>query len=98
MTADSGVAYLINHAPGTQSNWFAGALIQRKIGRRFRLGLEVFHRSRPSLELPSSTGFNVGGSYDLDEHRHLLFCAGSGLLNRQQTDRASLYFSFQVTG
>jgi hypothetical protein len=97
-TANGGVAYLINHAPGAESNWFVGALIQRQIGQQLRLGLEVFHRSRPSPDLPSSTGFNVGGTYDLDKHHHLLFSAGCGLLNRQQTNKASLYFAYQITG
>jgi hypothetical protein len=61
------------------------------------LGAELFHRTRPSNDLPASTGFNVGTTFDFDEHHHLLLSVGEGLGQRQQTNKVSSYVAFQIT-
>jgi hypothetical protein len=45
----------------------------------------------------SSTGFNVGGFYNFDEHNHLLFSAGKGVRNAVQTNQVSSYVGYQYT-
>ena len=94
---DGGAGYWINHAAGSRNNWFAGALVQRRIDDRWVLGAEVFNRSRTAIDVPPTTGFNVGATFDFDEHRHLLLSAGEGLRNRQQTNRFSSYVALQFT-
>ena len=61
------------------------------------LGAELFHRTRPANDLPASTGFNVGVTFDFDEHHHLLLSVGEGLRHRQQTNMGSSYVAFQIT-
>jgi hypothetical protein len=96
-TIDGGLGYLINPASGSRNSWFAGVLAQRRISERMSLGVELFHRTRMANDLPASTGFNVGGTFDFDEHHHLLFSAGEGLRHRQQTNKGSSYVAFQIT-
>jgi hypothetical protein len=43
------------------------------------------------------TGFDVGATYDLSEHWHLLASAGSGLQNRHATNQFSYYLGLQWT-
>ncbi|HEV7577534.1 MAG TPA: transporter [Caldimonas sp.] len=96
-TVDGGLGYLINRASGSRDNWFAGVLVQRRVSERMSLGAELFHRTRPSNDLPASTGFNVGTTFDFDEHHHLLLSVGEGLGQRQQTNKVSSYVAFQIT-
>jgi len=44
-----------------------------------------------------TTGFNLGGQFDFDEHNHLLFSAGRGFQNAAQTNLLSWYLGRQVT-
>ena len=45
----------------------------------------------------ASTGFSLGGSYDFDEHNHLLFSGGTGLQNASQTNLGSWYLGWEIT-
>lgn len=48
-------------------------------------------------ENPSSTGFNLGSSYNFDEHNHLLFSASKGLQNAAERNGVSTYIGYQYT-
>ena len=96
-TVDAGGGYWINHAPDARDNWYAGWLIQRKMNERLVLGGELYHRSAETVGERGSTAFNLGATYGLDEHHHLLFSVGEGLRNRQLTNRLSAYAGYQIT-
>jgi hypothetical protein len=96
-TVDAGLGYLINRAPSSRDSWFAGGLVQRRVSGRLVLGSELFHRTRPSNGVPASTGFNVGATFDFDEHHRLLLSVGQGLRHRQETNKVSSYLAFQIT-
>lgn len=96
-TVDAGLGYLINRAPGSRDSWSAGDLVQRRISDRLVLGAELFHRTRPSNDLPASTDFNVAATFDLDEHHHLLLSGRGGLRHRQQTNTVSSYLALQIS-
>ena len=55
------------------------------------LGGEVFHTTGQTVGQGASTGLNVGGFYNIDEHNHLLFSVGKELQNAAQTNRVSSY-------
>jgi hypothetical protein len=61
------------------------------------LGAEIFHTTGQVVNQGASTGFNVGGFYNFDEHNHLLFSAGKGLQNAAETNRVSTYAGYQYT-
>jgi hypothetical protein len=77
-TTYGGGGYWINPGPGSRDYWFAGWLLQRQVTDRLALGAEVFHQTASLVGRDGSTGFNLGGQYDLSKHDHILFSAGRG--------------------
>ncbi len=101
-TTYGGGGYWINPGPGNKDYWFAGWLLQRQITDDFALGVEVFHQTAAMIGSKASSGFNVGGIYDLTEHDHLLFSAGQGGLQYAVNGAAAqnpftYYLGFQWT-
>ncbi|MGH6956171.1 MAG: hypothetical protein ACREEW_05850 [Caulobacteraceae bacterium] len=77
-TTYGGGGYWINPGPGNRNYWFVGWLLQRQVTKRLALGAEVFHQTANLVGRGGSTGFNIGGQYDLTDHDHLLFSMGRG--------------------
>ncbi len=96
-TSYGGGGYWINPGAGRRDYWFAGWLLQRQVSERLALGGELFHQTASTSLGGDSTGFNLGGVYDLSEHYHLLFSAGSGLKDAAETNRFSYYLGIQKT-
>ena len=98
-TTDVGGGYWINQSDslGDKDFWFVGWLLQRKITEQLTLGGEVFHQTADTVDGNDNTGFNLGGTYDFDEHNHLLFSAGRGFENASDTNLVSWYFGWEVT-
>jgi hypothetical protein len=93
-----GGGYWINPGPaGTKNYWFTGWLVQRQVIKPLVLGVEVFHQTADTTDGKDSTGFNVGGVYDFNEHTHLLFSGGKGLQNASATNKRSYYLALQWT-
>lgn len=92
-----GGGYWINHAVDTKNHWFFGWQLQRELSEHLTLGGEIFHSTEQVAGEGSSTGFNLGGAYNFDEHNHLLFSAGRGLTNAEKTNKFSSYVGYQVT-
>ncbi len=88
---------------GDRNYWYAGWTLQKKVTANLTLGGEIFYQTAGSVALPTNLpspdnlGFNLGGIYDLDEHNHLLFSAGRGLLHAPQTNLFSWYAAWQIT-
>ena len=92
-----GGGYWINPGPGNQNYWFVGWLLQRQVTENLALGGELFHQTADAIGGKDTSGFNLGGVYDLTEHYHLLFSAGRGLQNTTAKDEFSYYAGFQWT-
>lgn len=92
-----GGGYWINHADGARNHWFFGWQLQKDISEHLTLGGEIFHNTEQAIGQGSSTGFNLGGTYNFDEHNHVLFSAGRGLTNVNATNRFSSYLAYQWT-
>jgi hypothetical protein len=63
----------------------------------FFLGGEIYHQTATNILGKDSTGFNLGGVYDVDEHNHLLFSAGRAFQNANETNLCSWYLAWQIT-
>jgi hypothetical protein len=96
-TTYGGGGYWINPGAGNRNYWFAGWLLQRKVTDSLALGGELFHETASTIGGKDSSGFNLGGIYDITEHYHLLFSAGRGLQNVPATNEFSYYLGFQWT-
>jgi hypothetical protein len=95
-----GGGYWINHGGGTldQDYWFFGWLLQKQVTRQLALGGELFHQTAQTIGGKQTTGFNIGGVYDIDDRNHLLFSAGRALQNASSTNLLSWYLGYQITG
>jgi hypothetical protein len=98
-TTYGGGGYWINQDDqlGDKNYWFAGWLLQRKITDKLTLGGEIYHQTADTIIGKDTTGFNLGGSYDFDEHNHLLFSAGRAFEHAQETNLYSWYLAWQIT-
>ena len=98
-TTYGGGGYWINQDNnlGDKNYWYFGWLLQRKITDKLTLGGEIFHQTATNINSFESTGFNLGGSYDFDDHNHLLFSAGRGFQNASTTNLYSWYLGWQIT-
>lgn len=92
-----GGGYWINHATGAKNHWFLGWQLQKEISEHLTFGGEIFHSTESASGEGASTGFNLGGTYNFDEHNHLLFTAGHGLTNISTTNKFSSYAGYQWT-
>ena len=94
-TTYGGGGYWINQddSVGDTNYWFVGWLLQRKV----TLAGEIFHQTEDTLDGKDSTGFNFGGTFDFDEHNHLLFSAGRDFQNASDTNLISWYLGWEIT-
>jgi hypothetical protein len=98
-TTCGGGGYWLNRdeETGDKNYWFIGWLLQREITDQLTLGGEVFHQTADTIGGGASTGFSMGGTYDLDDHNHLLVSVGSGLQNPVETNLVSWYLGWELT-
>jgi len=94
--SNGGGGYWINHASDARNHWFFGWQLQKDISQHWMVGAEIFHNTEEKVDEGASTGFNIGVTYAIDEHNHLLFSAGRGLRNVQTTNQFSSYFGYQL--
>ena len=92
-----GGGYWINNGADNRNYWFVGWQAQYQVSEHVTLGAEIFHTTGQVADQGASTGFNVGGFYNFDEHNHLLFSAGKGVQNAAETNRVSSYAGYQYT-
>lgn len=92
-----GGGYWINTAPNATNHWFFGWQLQKDVSERLTLGGELYYSTEPTAGIGMSSGFNLGGIYNFDEQNHLLFSAGRGLANADDTNQFSFYFGYQLT-
>ena len=98
-TTYGGGGYWLNRddSLGDKNFWYTGWLLQRKITEKLTLGGEIYHQTASKVDGVDSTGFNLGGGYDLDEHNHLLFSAGHAFRHANETNQYSWYLGWQIT-
>jgi hypothetical protein len=77
-TTYGGGGYWINPGRGNRNYWFAGWLLQRQVTNKLAMGTEIFHQTASMVGRGQTTGFSIGGIYDVTEHYHLLFSVGRG--------------------
>ena len=98
-TTYGGGGYWINRDDdlGDKNYWFFGWLLERKITEKLTLGGEIFHQTADAVDEKDSTGFNIGGTFEFDDHNHLLFSAGRGFQNASDANLFSSYLGWELT-
>lgn len=92
-----GGGYWINNAQGFGNHWYYGAVMQYEISGKVTVGAEMFHETGQLPADTSSTGFSVGGIYDIDRHNRLLLSVGRGLMGIGTQNRFSGYLAYALT-
>lgn len=86
-----------NPGIGNRSYWFVGWLLQRQVTKSLAIGTEIFHQTADTIGGRDTTGFNIGGIYDFNDHYHLLLSGGRGLQNAALANQFSYYLAIQST-
>lgn len=96
-TTFAGAGYWINPGPGNRNFWYFGWVVQRPITQNLSLGGELFHQTATTAGSKDQTGFDLGLTYDLSEHYHLLVSLGPGIQNAHTTDVFTYYAALRCT-
>ncbi len=75
-TTYGGAGYAVNRAPGAESYWFAGWLVQRDLGGGLALGGEAYAHGADAEGGEGAAILDVGGTLDFRPGFSLLFSAG----------------------
>ncbi len=87
------LGYTIQTAKQSRNFWYSGAVLNRDISERLKLGLELFGNSKKEVDGQSDIAFNVGGQFILSDRYRLLFSAGRSLL---EGPSLSVYLGIQI--
>ena len=91
----AGGGHWTNPGAGNKDWWYAGGVVQRRLGEDLTVGAEVFHQTASVEGGKPSTGFNVGATYQIREGVNLLALVGRGLQNAATTNTFSYYTALQ---
>ena len=91
-----GTGYRINNYTSSKNSWFLGVTALYEINDNFKIGGELFRESAAAQGDKYSSGFNVGGIYNISKDYGLLFSAGRALNNVSETNKLSAFLALQV--
>jgi hypothetical protein len=76
-TSYGGGGWWYNPGDGNRNFWRFGCELQREvIDEKLVLGGELVYQTADTKDGDDSLGFNLGGIWNVDEHKHILFSAG----------------------
>jgi hypothetical protein len=94
-TVYGGGGWEYNPGSGNRNFWRTGVVVQREvIEEKLIIGGEIFHFTADTRDGDPRTAVNLGGIYNLDEHKHLLVSVGRDI---QGSNLVSVYLAFQLT-
>jgi hypothetical protein len=89
-----GGGYWINPGAGNRNYWFVGWVLQKQVTKTLAIGAEIFHQTAQTEPGGSSSQVNVGFTWDLSDHYHVLASAGPSI---QGPSGYQTYAAFQLT-
>jgi len=92
-----GGGYWFNKVQDSGNHWYFGWALQNNISDHITIGVEMFHETDQLPADTSSTGFSLGGIYNLDQHNRLLLSVGRGLTDISTQNRFSSYIAYGLT-
>ncbi len=95
-TIYGGLGYRMNQYVDSKNSWFSGIAAMYRFSNQLQFGGEAYQESAGSFGEHGQSGFNLGGVYNITENYHVLFSAGKGLSNVNDTNRFSTYLALQV--
>jgi hypothetical protein len=92
-----GAGYRINNYSLSRNSWFFGATAVYKVGENLKIGGELYRETTSVQGGKYSSGFNLGGIYNISNDYNLLFSAGRALNNINESNKLSVFLALQVT-
>ncbi|HUI09082.1 MAG TPA: hypothetical protein VL221_02080 [Bacteroidota bacterium] len=93
-TTYAGAGYWISPGSGNRNSLFSGWEAQYDISETLTLGGELYYQSPVTEGGSSTSGFNLGGFINIDEHNHILYSIGHSFSSGSIT---TAYLGFQYT-
>lgn len=91
-----GTGYRVNNYSAGKNSWFLGATALYEINDHFKVGGELFRETTTTRINQYSSGFNVGGIYNITRNYGLLYSAGRALNDVSETNVLSTFLALQV--
>ena len=91
-----GAGYKINNFSGGKDSWFLGGTAMYEVTDKLKIGGELFRETASAQGEKYTSGFNIGGVYNIAKDYHLLFSTGRALNNASETNRLSAFLALQV--
>ncbi|MDI1300004.1 hypothetical protein [Methylotenera sp.] len=95
-TLYGGAGYRINRYSLATNSLFLGATALYALSDHFKIGGELFRESATTKADQLSSGFNLGGIYNISKDYGLLFSAGRALNSVAETNKLSVFLALQV--
>ena len=95
-TTYGGTGYRINNYPKSRNSIFVGITTLYQLTDNLSIGAELYRESETTQGDVRSSGFNLGGIYDLSSKYHLLVSSGRALNNVHETNDFSGFVALQV--
>ncbi len=95
-TIYGGTGYRVNQSLNSQNSWFFGGVALYQLSNQFKIGAEIFKETATTIGDNETSGFNLGGIYNLKKDYSVLFSAGKGISNVSPTNNLSAYIALQV--
>jgi hypothetical protein len=96
-TPYGGGGYWINPGPTNKDWWFFDGGLQYAVSDSLSVYGEIFHATSSKTTLPETTGFNIGGTYNLTASHHILVSVGRAIQNARETNQFTGYLAYMLT-
>lgn len=94
LTSYGGSGYWYNPGAGNKNWIFSGWEVQYDFSSAVTIGGEYYFQTANTEDSQSSSGFNIGGFINIDQHDHILFSLGRLFL---EGNVATGYIAYQLT-
>ena len=96
-TVFGGGGYNINPGTDRLNWWFSGLGATRELDPKWTIGAEIYYTTATAQGQKSSTGFNVGAIYNINDFHHLMVSVGRNLINARDNNEFSTFIGYQLT-
>lgn len=81
----------LNRGGDSRDFCLIGLAVTKQALQNSQVGIELYHQTPDADGSRVSTDLNLGATWDLDSHLHLMGSIGTGLQNRAETERTIWY-------
>lgn len=95
-TLYGGTGYRVNNYTFSKNSWFLGVTALYEIDPNLKIGGELYRETASTQGGKYSSGFNIGGIYNISKAYGFLFSTGRALNKISETNDLSVFLALQV--